>query len=147
MKFLPKKIYLALNTALFIACYARPDSPLTSTAIETHCALKRRSLEPVLRKLCRENIITSERGTNGGYYIADPSSVTVGDIVRCFITEDFTRVTGFSDFIDTLQPHMAAGYTDYLESMFGITMQMLADDAKQNGLPDLRRKPALDFVI
>lgn len=147
MKLLPKKVCLAINTALFIAVYARSDSPLTATAIETHCALKRRSLEPVLRKMCRKNIIVSERGTGGGYYMPDPSAVTLADIVTCFIDEDFTRVCGFSDFIDTLNPAMQQSYGDYIQSLSGHTMQILVNDARSRGLPELRRKPALDFVI
>lgn len=55
--------------------------------IKERYSLPQRLLAEVLKELCRAGLVTSHRGSNGGYSIArTPQQISIGDVVR--ILED-----------------------------------------------------------
>jgi Rrf2 family protein len=60
-------------------------NPVSCAAIAEEQAIPRRFLELILVRLREEGILTSRRGTNGGYVLTvDPADLSIGRILRLF---------------------------------------------------------------
>ena len=60
----------------------RGAEPVSVREISEQYPIPRRLLAEVLKDLCRENLVESQRGASGGYTLArSPDLITVGDIV------------------------------------------------------------------
>ncbi len=60
-----------------------PDNPVSATMLEGMIKVSAKYLEKILRMLSKREIVTANRGTNGGYLLTrPPEQVTVGEIVR-----------------------------------------------------------------
>ena len=71
-----------LRAVVDLAVYAT-DSAVSISSIAMRQGLSESYLEQLIAKLKRAGIVTSIRGTNGGYRLAKPTSqITVGDILR-----------------------------------------------------------------
>lgn len=70
-----------------IACHILganyPDNPVSASMLEKHIGVSGKYLEKIMRMLSSRNIVTANRGANGGYYLArEPKDITVGQVVR-----------------------------------------------------------------
>ena len=70
-----------------IACHilakSFPDGQVSATALESHMSVSGKYLEKIMRMLSKRDIVSANRGANGGYYLARaPKDITIGEIVR-----------------------------------------------------------------
>ncbi len=60
-----------------------PDTPVSASALENCISVSGKYIEQIMRMLSKRNIVTANRGANGGYYLArPPKEITVGEVVR-----------------------------------------------------------------
>jgi Rrf2 family protein len=75
------KVDYAVRAAVELA--ARPDGPTKGDQIAAAQHIPVKFLENILAELRRSGIVGSQRGSEGGYWLARPaSSVSVADIIR-----------------------------------------------------------------
>jgi Rrf2 family protein len=75
------KVDYAVRAAAELA--AAPPGPLKGDIIAERQGIPAKFLENILADLRRAAVVGSQRGAEGGYWLAaDPSSVTVADIIR-----------------------------------------------------------------
>lgn len=70
-----------------IACHVLgvnyPDNAVSASMLEKHIGVSGKYLEKIMRMLSNRNIVTANRGANGGYFLArEPKDITVGEVVR-----------------------------------------------------------------
>ncbi len=70
-----------------IACHILgvnyPDTPVSASMLEKHIGVSGKYLEKIMRMLSNRNIVTANRGANGGYFLArEPKDISVGEVVR-----------------------------------------------------------------
>ena len=70
-----------------IACHilakSYPDEWVSASVLESKISVSGKYLEKIMRMLSKRNIVSANRGANGGYYLARaPKEITVGEIVR-----------------------------------------------------------------
>lgn len=71
-----------LRAAVDLAVYAT-DSAVSISSIAARQGLSESYLEQLIARLKKAGIVTSSRGTNGGYRLAkEPKDISVGDILR-----------------------------------------------------------------
>ena len=69
--------------ALLELAAAGPDAPTRGDAIARAQSIPAKYLENLLADLRRARLVTSQRGTKGGYRLARPaSSITLADVIR-----------------------------------------------------------------
>jgi Rrf2 family protein len=62
---------------------AASDTPLTSESLALSQGLPAKFLESILNDMRRAGLLTSQRGPDGGYRLAQPATqITVADIIR-----------------------------------------------------------------
>jgi Rrf2 family protein len=72
----------AIRAALELAA-SGPDVPVRADTIASAQAIPAKYLENLLADLRRARLITSQRGSNGGYRLARPASaMTLADVIR-----------------------------------------------------------------
>ena len=80
------KVDYAVRAASELAAHAAthgPRAPMKGEAVATAQAIPVRFLESILAELRRSGIIGSQRGSDGGYWLARPASeVSVADVIR-----------------------------------------------------------------
>lgn len=81
------KVDYAVRAAAELAAVqaSRPGgrTPVTGEAIATAQSIPTRFLESILAELRRSGIVASQRGSDGGYWLAQPATdVSVADIIR-----------------------------------------------------------------
>lgn len=60
-----------------------PDTPVSASALESCISVSGKYIEQIMRMLSKRDIVTANRGANGGYFLArSPKQITVGEIVR-----------------------------------------------------------------
>lgn len=73
----------ATELAAVQAANADQRTPVTREAIATAQSIPTRFLESILAELRRSGIVASQRGSDGGYWLARPAAaVSVADIIR-----------------------------------------------------------------
>lgn len=70
-----------------IACHILgvnyPDTPVSASMLEKHIGVSGKYLEKIMRMLSSRDIVTANRGANGGYFLArKPKDITIGEVVR-----------------------------------------------------------------
>ncbi len=80
------KVDYAVRAASELAAHAAaygPRSPMKGEAVATAQTIPVRFLEGILAELRRSGIVGSQRGTDGGYWLARPADgITVADVIR-----------------------------------------------------------------
>ena len=80
------KVDYAVRASVELAAHAAahgPKAPMKGDAVATAQAIPVRFLESILAELRRSGIVGSQRGSEGGYWLARPAaSVTVADVIR-----------------------------------------------------------------
>jgi Rrf2 family protein len=80
------KVDYAVRAGVELAAHAGvhgPRVPLKGDAVATAQAIPMRFLESILAELRRAGIVGSQRGSEGGYWLARPAdTVTVADVIR-----------------------------------------------------------------
>ena len=80
------KVDYAVRAAAELAAHAAahgPRAPMKGEAVAAAQAVPTRFLESILGELRRAGIVGSQRGSEGGYWLARPASeVSVADIIR-----------------------------------------------------------------
>jgi Rrf2 family protein len=80
------KVDYAVRAGAELAAHAAtegPRSPMKGEAIAAAQAIPVRFLESILAELRRSGIVSSQRGSEGGYWLARPADqVSVADIIR-----------------------------------------------------------------
>ena len=60
-----------------------PDKTVSASTLENYIAVSGKYLEKIMRTLSGRGIVSANRGSSGGYYLAkDPKEITIGEIVR-----------------------------------------------------------------
>jgi Rrf2 family protein len=60
-----------------------PRTPMKAEAIASAQDIPARFLESILAELRRSGLVSSQRGSDGGYWLArDPSGISVADVIR-----------------------------------------------------------------
>ena len=70
-----------------IACHILgvnyPDNAVSASMLEKHIGVSGKYLEKIMRMLSSRDIVTANRGANGGYFLARaPKDISVGEVVR-----------------------------------------------------------------
>lgn len=70
-----------------MACYVLgqnyPNIPVSASALESVISVSGKYIEQIMRMLAKREIVTANRGANGGYFLKKPPErTTVGEIVR-----------------------------------------------------------------
>jgi Rrf2 family protein len=80
------KVDYAVRAGAELAAHAAahgPRAPMKADAIVTAQGIPARFLESILSELRRAGIVASQRGSEGGYWLARPASeVSVADVIR-----------------------------------------------------------------
>jgi Rrf2 family protein len=80
------KVDYAVRSATELAAHQRDQGarvPMKGDAVATAQAIPVRFLESILAELRRAGIVGSQRGSDGGYWLARPADeVTVADVIR-----------------------------------------------------------------
>lgn len=148
MDLLPNRLKVAMNVAYFIAYNGRADRPVPNTEIVGHFVhLKERSLEPVLQKLSSAGIITSVKGSKGGYYVEDPENTTLKDIFECFIDCASEDEGQFGSFERILNAQLEDWYGRGLGMLSVVSLKYLCNEARKQYIPTLEAPQPLDFVV
>ena len=75
------KVDYAVRAAAELA--AAPPGPVKGDVIAQHQGIPAKFLENILADLRRSGLVASQRGAEGGYWLAaDASSISVADIIR-----------------------------------------------------------------
>lgn len=135
MNFLPNKVHMALNAALFVAYHGNKAEPVSGSAIAQHYGLGCRTLEPVLQVLGNAGFLQSIRGQGGGYYIESPDKVNIKDIAECFIHKLLPECSAFSEFSPVLEQFFKESYQCFWDKLSGVTLQDLCNASEKEGLP------------
>jgi Rrf2 family protein len=73
----------AIRAAVELASGQAPDGPVTAEAIAEAQDIPLRFLLNILADLRRSGLVTSKRGTEGGWWLARPAAdITVADVIR-----------------------------------------------------------------
>lgn len=148
MELLPNRLKVAMNVALFIAYNGRADRPVPNTEIVGYFPhLKERSLEPVLQKLSSAGIITSIKGSKGGYYVEDPENTTLKDIFECFIGSAMEDEGHFGSYERILDEQVEDWYQRGLGMLSVVSLKYLCNEARKQYIPTLETPQPLDFVV
>lgn len=68
------------------------EEPIPLSEISKQTGLPSSYLEQLIRRLKKQNIVKSTRGSQGGYFITrDPKDISIGEILECL--EDFFGMT------------------------------------------------------
>ena len=60
-----------------------PNSSVSASALESYISVSGKYLEKIMRLLAKRDIVSANRGANGGYYLSRaPEQITIGEIVR-----------------------------------------------------------------
>lgn len=137
MDLISKKAQLGLNAALFIAYHARKNTPIAGATIAEHYNLSSRALEPVLQILGNAGLLQSIRGYSGGYYIEQPSKVSIKNILQCFTDNKAANNSAFTEFSSILETSLKESHQCFWDKLSKITVQDLCDASKEKNLPKL----------
>ena len=146
MQLLPNKLYLAMNTAFFIAYNGSEESPVPGSAIINYCGLNTRGLETILQKLAHAKLVTSIKGAKGGYYMPQPEKTTLRDIVKTFIKTPVPDKHDFAGYSAILNENLKTAHRQWLESLGTVTFKQLCLNAKDAKLT-LLKPSVLSFSI
>ncbi|MEU7022998.1 Rrf2 family transcriptional regulator [Streptomyces sp. NPDC046203] len=73
----------AVRAALQLAA-ARDAGPLKAEAIAEHQGISHKFLEGILGDMRKGGLVLSQRGGNGGYWLARPAGeISLADVIRC----------------------------------------------------------------
>ena len=73
---------VAVAIVLDIAFHSGPETVVSGADIAERTGMARRTLEPLLQALSREQLLTSTRGPHGGYRLGRPARLLkVGDVI------------------------------------------------------------------
>lgn len=73
----------AVRAALQLAA-ARDAGPLKAEAIAEHQGISHKFLEGILGDMRKGGLVQSQRGGNGGYWLARPAGeISLADVIRC----------------------------------------------------------------
>ncbi|MEV5974014.1 Rrf2 family transcriptional regulator [Streptomyces sp. NPDC051921] len=73
----------AVRAALQLAA-ARDAGPVKAEAIADHQGISHKFLEGILGDMRKGGLVQSQRGGNGGYWLAKPAEdISVADVIRC----------------------------------------------------------------
>ena len=147
MDALPNKIMQAIQVCCYIGYHATRVQPVASANIAEHYGLKKRALEAVLQQLKRNNILASTQGQSGGYYIAKPHALSLGDIARAFTSASLPQTSGgFEEFSDFLAPQLAEAYDAWVVKLNAVSVSDLCAKFTESGMPK-HVEPIADYVI
>lgn len=73
----------AVRAVIELAASSSPDSPVKGTVVSKAQKIPLRFLENILNELRHAGIVQSQRGSEGGYWLArTPDDITVAEIIR-----------------------------------------------------------------
>tara|TARA_R110001592_G_scaffold27763_26_gene102951 strand:- start:9174 stop:9617 length:444 start_codon:yes stop_codon:yes gene_type:complete len=147
MQILPNKLYLAMNAAMFIAYNGNEDTPVSGSAIVDYCNLNKRALEPVLQRLSSEGLIVSVKGAKGGYYMPNPETITLREIVEAFVSRVVPDKHEFAGYDTILNEKLENCYDGWLDSLSDVSFKRLCRKARTAGNLDPINAPVLNFAI
>jgi Rrf2 family protein len=79
---LSKRAKYAIKTLLYLHQH-RDATPISAKIIAEHERIPYKFLENILRELRQNKIVTSERGSVGGYkFLKEPHLITVAEVIR-----------------------------------------------------------------
>lgn len=147
MSFISRKLFDAMRAVFAIAYNGRKNNPVSGAAIVAHFNLGERALEPVLQKLSRAGIVESVKGAHGGYYIPRPESVTLRDVMECFIESVVPEKNLYEGYANIVQDTLEACYREqFVKGLEAVTLEDLCRRARETGLPVIQ-EPVLDFSV
>lgn len=147
MQLFPNKLRLALNTVLFIVCYGNAAQPVSGKSIVEQCEnMNDRTLEPVLQKLAKANIVQSIKGANGGYYVEDPDNLCVRHVMEAMLDAPDEGKHSFLGLEGVGHELAERIYKSLLEQVANMTFAQLKNSAQEKGLVS-PEEPVLSFII
>ncbi|MFG3346127.1 RrF2 family transcriptional regulator [Streptomyces sp. NPDC048018] len=127
----------AVRAALQLAA-ARDAGPVKAEAIAEHQGISHKFLEGILGDMRKGGLVQSQRGGNGGYWLAKPAGdISVADVIRCVegplvsvrgVRPPELSYTGPAESLLTLWVALRANVRQVLD---GVSLAQLATD----GLP------------
>ena len=137
---LSKKLLFAIEAVVDIAYNAGP-APVRSTEISRRQGIPRRYLEQVLQHLVHNDILSGQRGPQGGYRLArERRRITVGEIVRTVRQlEDAKDPVGEPDGseigIKVVRPIWTEMQQEMMARLDGLTIEDLCARARDLQVP------------
>ncbi|MEM7223435.1 MAG: Rrf2 family transcriptional regulator [Pseudomonadota bacterium] len=137
---LSKKLLFAIEAVVDIAYNAGP-APVRSTEISQRQGIPRRYLEQVLQHLVHSEILSGQRGPQGGYRLArERRRITVGEIVRTVRElEGAKDPVGESDGseigLKVVRPIWSEMQQEMMERLDNLTIEDLCERARTLQVP------------
>ncbi len=133
---IPAKVDYGMRALLTLATC---DEPTTGQALAEAQGLPTKFLGAILTELHRGGLVTSHRGTQGGYYLARPASeITVADVIRV-LEGPLAEVRGLRPVMTAYKgaaEHLQTVWVAVRGSLRRVLEQVTLEDVVLGRLPD-----------
>lgn len=137
----------AVRAALQLAA-SQDDGPLKAEAIADAQDIPHKFLEGILNDMRRGGLVLSQRGGNGGYWLAKPAgSISIADVIRV-VDGPLVSVRGvrppdlaYTGPAEALLPLWIALRANVREILDGVTLADVASSDLPPAVSDLSRAP------
>ncbi len=137
---LSKKLLFAIEAVVDIAYNAGP-APVRSTEISRRQGIPRRYLEQVLQHLVHTDILSGQRGPQGGYRLArERRRITIGEIVRTVrqlegAKDPVGEPDGSEIGLKVVRPIWSEMQQEMMARLDGLTIEDLCEQARKLRVP------------
>ena len=137
---LSKKLLFAIEAVVDIAYNAGP-APVRSTEISRRQGIPRRYLEQVLQHLVHNDILSGQRGPQGGYRLArERRRITIGEIVRTVrqlegAKDPVGEPDGSEIGLKVVRPIWSEMQQEMMARLDGLTIEDLCEQARKLRVP------------
>ena len=132
---IPAKVDYGMRALLTLA---ERNTPTTGQALADAQGLPTKFLGAILTELHRARLVASQRGPDGGYYLARPASeITVADVIRA-LEGPLAEVRGLSPEMTTYQgaaEHLQEVWVAVRASLRRVLEQVTLEDVVRGTLP------------
>lgn len=140
---------LAVAVVLDIAFHSTSDTVVSGADLAERTGMVRRTLEPLLQALSREQVLDSTRGPHGGYRLGRPARLLkIADVIAVGLA---SLDDGGTEMLGRLQKAVVEPLWDeFDDAIMAIARKLTIEDLLRRAAQTGLRKPAsdpLNFVI
>lgn len=140
---------LAVAVVLDIAFHSTSETVVSGADLAERTGMVRRTLEPLLQALSREQVLDSTRGPHGGYRLGRPARLLkVADVIAVGLA---SLDDGGTEMLGRLQKAVVEPLWDeFDDAIMAIARKLTIEDLLRRAAQTGLRKPAsdpLNFVI
>lgn len=145
------KVDYAVRAGAELAAHAAahgPRAPMKGDAVATAQAIPVRFLESILAEMRRSGLVSSQRGAEGGYWLARPAeAISVADVIRAVegpladVHGEPPEEVAYQGAATSLQHVWVATRVALREVLEATTLADIATGALPPGVAELARRP------